>query len=52
MEKHEVTIGQATYEVGRAFLGSQPITELVLGQMLHRTAVAEPVFDLKLDDAV
>ena len=52
MEKREVTIGQATYEVGRFFVGTQPAAELVLDRLLHAVVVAEPVFDVRLGDAV
>ena len=52
MEKREVTIGGIIYEVGRSFVGSQPVEELVLDRLLHQAGLAEPDFDLRAENAV
>ena len=51
METREMTIGQATYTVGHAFLGTKSLRELLLNRLTQQ-ALAEPDFDETMSDAV
>ena len=44
MEQQEITLGQATYQVDRAYAGTRPVSELVTERLVKRP-VKNPPFN-------
>ena len=43
MEKHEIQLGDVTYQLSRIFLGSQTATELLIDAVVERAMVENSV---------